>query len=434
MNNTVAIVGRPNVGKSTLYNRLVGERMAIVDDFSGVTRDRLYGIGEWNGKVFNVIDTGGFVTHSDDIFEAEIRKQVEIAIDEATVIIFLVDVTCGITDLELDIADMLRRTNKKVLVAVNKVDNNSRLLDANEFYSLGFENVFFIASISGSGTGELLDEVALNIDDSAEVLKTDIPRFAIVGQPNVGKSSMVNAMLGQDRNIVTDIAGTTRDSIHTYYNLFHKEFYLVDTAGIRKKAKVHEYLEFYSVIRAIKAMDEADIIVLMIDATMGIEQQDLNIFGMAVKKKKGIVIVVNKWDLIEKNTKTTKVFEESIHHRIAPFKDVPIIFTSVTEKQRIFKVIEEAIIVHENRKRKISTSILNEVMSKIIAETPPPSYRGNYVQIKYITQLPTPFPAFAFFCNHPAEIKEPYRNFLENQLRKNFEFHGAPIQIYFRKK
>ncbi len=434
MNNTVAIVGRPNVGKSTLYNRLVGERMAIVDDFSGVTRDRLYGIGEWNGKTFNIIDTGGFVTHSDNIFESEIRKQVEIAIDEATVILFVVDVTCGITDLELDIADILRRTNKKVLVAVNKVDNNSRLLDANEFYSLGFENVFFIASISGSGTGELLDEVVLNIDDTAEVLKTDIPRFAIVGQPNVGKSSMVNAMLGQERNIVTDIAGTTRDSIHTYYNLFHKEFYLVDTAGIRKKAKVHEFLEFYSVIRAIKAMDEADIIVLMIDATMGIEQQDLNIFGMAVKKKKGIVLVVNKWDLVEKNTKTTKVMEESIHFRIAPFKDVPIVFTSVTEKQRIFKVIEEAIKVHENRKRKISTSVLNDVMSKIIAETPPPSYRGNYVQIKYITQLPTPFPAFAFFCNHPAEIKEPYRNFLENQLRKNFDFHGAPIQIYFRKK
>ncbi|GDX53345.1 GTPase Der [Bacteroidota bacterium] len=434
MNNTVAIVGRPNVGKSTLYNRLVGERMAIVDDFSGVTRDRLYGIGEWNGKTFNIIDTGGFVTHSEDIFESEIRKQVEIAIDEATVIIFLVDVTCGITDLEIDIADMLRRTNKKVLVAVNKVDNNARLLDANEFYSLGFEDVFFIASISGSGTGELLDEVVLNIDDTAEVLRTDIPRFAIVGQPNVGKSSMVNAMLGQDRNIVTDIAGTTRDSIHTYYNLFHKEFYLVDTAGIRKKAKVHEFLEFYSVIRAIKAMDEADIIVLMIDATTGIEQQDLNIFSMAVKKKKGIVLVVNKWDLIEKNTKTTKVMEESIHHRIAPFKDVPIVFTSVIEKQRIFKVIEEAIKVHENRKRKISTSVLNEVMSKAISETPPPSYRGNYVQIKYITQLPTYFPAFAFFCNHPAEIKEPYRNFLENQLRKNFDFHGTPIQIYFRKK
>lgn len=434
MNNTVAIVGRPNVGKSTLYNRLVGERMAIVDDFSGVTRDRLYGIGEWNGKVFNVIDTGGFVTHSDDVFESEIRKQVEIAIDEATVIIFVVDVTCGITDLELDIADMLRRTNKKVLVAVNKVDNNARLLDANEFYSLGFENVFFIASISGSGTGELLDETVLEIDDQAEVLRTDIPRFAIVGQPNVGKSSMVNAMLGQERNIVTDIAGTTRDSIHTYYNLFHKEFYLVDTAGIRKKAKVHEYLEFYSVIRAIKAMDEADILILMIDATMGIEQQDLNIFGMAVKKKKGIVLVVNKWDLIEKNTKTTKVVEESIYHKIAPFKDVPIVFTSVTEKQRIFKVIEEAIKVHENRKRKISTSVLNEVMSKVISETPPPSYRGNYVQIKYITQLPTHFPAFAFFCNHPAEIKEPYRNFLENQLRKHFDFHGSPIQIYFRKK
>lgn len=434
MNNTVAIVGRPNVGKSTLYNRLVGERMAIVDDFSGVTRDRLYGIGEWNGKSFNIIDTGGFVTHSDDVFESEIRKQVEIAIDEATVILFVVDVTCGITDLELDIADMLRRTNKKVLVAVNKVDNNARLLDANEFYSLGFESVFFIASISGSGTGELLDEVVLNIDDEAEVLRTDIPRFAIVGQPNVGKSSMVNAMLGQDRNIVTDIAGTTRDSIHTYYNLFHKEFYLVDTAGIRKKSKVHEFLEFYSVIRAIKAMDEADIIVLMIDATMGIEQQDLNIFGMAVKKKKGIVIVVNKWDLVEKSTKTTKVFEESIHHRIAPFKDVPIVFTSVVEKQRIFKVIEEAIKVHENRKRKISTSVLNEVMIKVIGETPPPSYRGNYVQIKYVTQLPTYFPAFAFFCNHPAEIKEPYRNFLENQLRKNFDFHGTPIQIYFRKK
>ena len=434
MNNTVAIVGRPNVGKSTLYNRLVGERIAIVDDVSGVTRDRIYGIAEWNGKIFNVIDTGGFVTHSDDVFEAEIRKQVEIAIEEATVIIFVMDVTCGITDLELDIADMLRRTNKKILVTVNKVDNNERQLLANEFYSLGFEDVFFIASISGSGTGELLDGVVANIDDEPAKIKPGVPRFAIVGQPNVGKSSMVNALLGQDRNIVTDIAGTTRDSIHTYYNLFHKEFYLVDTAGIRKKAKVHEYLEFYSVIRAIKAIDEADVVVLMIDAVTGIEQQDLSIFATAVKKKKGIVIVVNKWDLVEKTTNSIKAFEEKIRFKTAPFKDVPIIFTSVLEKQRIFKVIEEALKVNENRQRKIPTAVLNEVIGKSIVDVPPPSYRGNYIKIKYITQLPTYFPAFAFFCNHPDEVKEAYRNYLENQMRLHFNFTGVPLQIYFRKK
>ena len=434
MNNTVAIVGRPNVGKSTLFNRLTGQRQAIVDDISGVTRDRIYGVAEWNGKSFNLIDTGGFVTHSDEVFEVEIRKQVELAIDEATVIVFTVDVTTGITDLELDIADMLRRTKKKILLAVNKVDNNQRMLEANEFYSLGFEEVFFIASISGSGTGELLDAIIENIDEKGASFKKDIPRFAIIGQPNVGKSSMLNALMGQERNIVTDIPGTTRDSIHTHYNLFQKEFYLIDTAGIRKKGKIHEFLEHYSIIRAVKAMDEADVIILMLDAQMGIEQQDLKLFGMVAKKKKGIVVVVNKWDLVKKETNTLKELEEKIREKLAPFRDVPIIFTSVKEKQRIMKVMETALQVAENRTRKISTSKLNEFLEKATSELPPPSHRGRHIQIKYATQLPVVHPAFVFFCNYPDEVREAYRNYLENKLRREFNFNGSTVSIYFRKK
>lgn len=434
MNNTVAIVGRPNVGKSTLYNRLIGERRAIVDDVSGVTRDRLYGFAEWNGKTFNLIDTGGFVKNSKDVFETEIRKQVQIAIDEAAVLLFLVDVTVGVTDLELEIADMLRRTKKKVIVVVNKVDNTERMYEANEFYSLGFNSIFFISSLSGSGTGELLDEIVQYIDSPADDTNSGLPKFALVGQPNVGKSSMLNALLGQDRNIVTDIAGTTRDTIHTRYNLFQKEFLLIDTAGIRKKAKVEEDLEFYSVIRAIKALEEADVLLLMIDAQTGIEQQDLKIFGLAQKKKKGVVLIVNKWDKVEKTEKTMKEMEERIHQKIAPFTDVPIVFTSVTDKQRIFKVIETALEVYENRKRRVPTSELNEEMKKAIEELPPPSVRGNFLKIKYITQLASPTPAFVFFCNYPNDVRESYRNYLEKKLRSKWAFKGVPVQIFFRKK
>lgn len=433
MNNTVAIIGRPNVGKSTLYNRLVGERQAIVDDISGVTRDRLYGLSEWNGKTFNLIDTGGFVQHSDEIFETEIRKQVKIAMDEATVLLFVVDVTVGITDLELEIAEMLRRINKKVIVVVNKVDNPARMYEANEFYSLGFDTLFFISSLSGAGTGELLDEIVQHIDVS-EPKADSIPKFAIVGQPNVGKSSLLNALLGQERNIVTDIAGTTRDPIHTHYKLFQKEFLLIDTAGIRKKAKVEEDLEFYSVIRAIKAMEEADVLLLMIDAQTGIEAQDLKIFSLAEKKRKGVVLIVNKWDVIEKSDNTMKEKEEAIRRKIAPFSDVPIIFTSVTEKQRIFKVIETALEVYENRKRKIPTSELNDVIQKAVEEVAPPAVRGKFLKIKYITQVPSPAPTFVFFCNYPDDIKDSYTHYLEKKMRAHFNFTGVPIQIFFRKK
>lgn len=433
MGNIVAIVGRPNVGKSTFFNRLIGERKAIVDDLSGVTRDRQYGTCEWNGKSFTVIDTGGFVQGSDDVFEAAIRDQVEIAMEEATHIIFMVDTTTGITDLDEQMAKMLRKSQKRVFVAVNKVDNFERQLAANEFWSLGFEEVYFISSISGSGTGELLDvmsETMKNEDD----LQSDLPKIAIVGQPNVGKSSLTNALLGEDRNIVTDIAGTTRDSIHTEYKKFDKHFLLIDTAGIRKKNKVHENLEFYSVIRAVKAIEEADVAIVMIDAKLGVESQDMSILSMALNKNKGIIIVVNKWDLIEKETKTAKEFEEKIKKKIAPFNDVPIIFTSVLEKQRIYRVMEEALNVAERRHTKIKTSQLNDVMLPIIEKTPPPSYRGRFIKIKFISQLPIAYPAFAFFCNHPHHVREAYKNFLENQLRKNFELTGVPIKIYFREK
>jgi GTP-binding protein len=433
MSNIVAIVGRPNVGKSTLYNRLTETRKAIVDDFSGVTRDRHYGVSEWTDHQFTVIDTGGYVANSADIFEAAIREQVEIAIEEASVILFMVDVTTGITDLDDEIATMLRKSKKPVFVVVNKLDNNALLSDATEFYSLGLGEIYSISSMTGSGTGELLDEVVKHFDD--EVLEENTrPKYAIVGRPNVGKSSIINSLIGKDRNIVTPIAGTTRDSIHIHYNQYGHDFMLIDTAGMRKKTKVKENIEFYSVMRTIKALEEADVIILMIDAVEGIESQDINIFHLAEKNKKGIMVVVNKWDLIEKNNKTVKVFEEMIREKIAPFTDVPIVFTSVTEKQRVLKVIDVANQVYQNRARKIATSKLNEVMLPIIENYPPPSIKGKYVKIKYITQIAGSSPMFAFFCNLPQYVKEPYYRFIENKLRENFEFSGAPIQVWFRQK
>jgi GTP-binding protein len=437
MGFTLAITGRPNVGKSTLFNRLLEQRKAIVDDISGVTRDRQYGVSDWNGKNFNVIDTGGFVPDSSDVFEKEIRKQVVIAIEEANAIIFMVDAATGITHLDDAMADLLRKSSKPVFLVVNKVDNNERMLAASEFYSLGFEKIFFISSMSGSGTGELLDEIASIIpgDDLVETMHTlSLPKFAIIGQPNVGKSSLLNSLVGQERTIVSDIPGTTRDTIHTHYKLFQKEFILIDTAGIRRKNKVHEDLEFYSVIRAIKAVDEADVCLLMIDAANGISAQDINIFSLAARKGKGIVVLVNKWDLVQKETNTAKDYEEELKKRLAPFTDVPVLFISAKEKTRIFKAIEIALEVYDNRQRKISTSELNAVILKAIATYHPPVVRGHPVKIKYITQLPTAVPSFAFFCNFPDDIKLPYKNYLENQLRQNFNLKGVPIRIFFRKK
>lgn len=434
---TVAIVGRPNVGKSTFFNRLLEQRKAIVDDQSGVTRDRQYGVCEWNGKTFNVIDTGGFVPQSEDVFEREIKKQVLIAVEEANAIIFMADAATGITDLDEAMADVLRRTAKPVFMAVNKVDNAERLLEATEFYSLGFDNIFFISSMTGSGTGEILDAVTDLITDkeaSEQEEINELPRFAIIGQPNVGKSSLLNALIGQERTIVSDIAGTTRDTIHTRYNLFQKDFMLIDTAGIRRKTKVHEDLEFYSVIRAIKAMDEADVCLLLLDAEKGITQQDLNIFSLAVKKGKGIVLLVNKWDLMAKETNTARDYEKVLKERIAPFTDVPILFISAKDKQRIHKAIEAALEVYSNKQRKIPTSQLNEVMLKAIEAYHPPVVRGNPVRIKYVTQLPTHVPSFAFFANLPDDVKQPYKNYLENQLRQNFNFKGVPVRLFFRKK
>ncbi|MBA4139765.1 MAG: ribosome biogenesis GTPase Der, partial [Segetibacter sp.] len=396
-----------------------------------------YGVAEWSGKVFNVIDTGGFVPNSEDIFETEIRKQVKIAIEEANALIFMVDVTTGITDLDASMADLLRRTTKPVFLCVNKVDNSERLLEANEFYSLGIENVFFVSSISGSGTGEILDAVAELITPQASednIEKSELPKFAIMGQPNVGKSSLLNALIGQERTIVSEIAGTTRDTIHTHYNLFQKEFILIDTAGIRRKTKVNEDLEFYSVIRAIKAMDEADVCLLVLDASKGITAQDLNIFGLAAKKGKGIVVLVNKWDLVDKETNTARNYEKQLKEKMAPFTDVPVLFISVAEKTRIFKAMEVALEVYENKTRKIPTSQLNEVMLKAVEAYHAPVVRGNEVKIKYITQLPTVVPSFAFFTNYPDDIKTPYKNYLENQLRQHFNFTGVPIRIFFRKK
>jgi GTP-binding protein len=433
---TVAIVGRPNVGKSTFFNRLLEQRKAIVDDVSGVTRDRQYGVADWNGKAFNVIDTGGFVPDSDDVFEREIKKQVLIAVEEANAIIFVVDVATGITNLDEAMADVLRRSSKPVFLAVNKVDNSDRLLEATEFYSLGFDHIFFISAMTGSGSGEILDALtALIPDDDQAAEETAMPKFAIIGQPNVGKSSLLNALVGQERTIVSEIAGTTRDTIHTHYNLFQKDFILIDTAGIRRKAKVHEDLEFYSVIRAIKAVDEADVCLLMLDAEKGIAAQDLNIFSLAVKKGKGVVVLVNKWDLVQgKETNTAKEYEKELKQRLAPFTDLPIIFISAKDKLRIYQAIETALEVYENRLRKVPTSQLNEVMLKAVESHHAPVVRGSSIKIKYVSQIPTPVPSFAFFTNHPDDIKAPYRNYLENQLRENFNFKGVPIRIYFRKK
>ena len=434
---TVAIVGRPNVGKSTLFNRLLEQRKAIVDDVSGVTRDRQYGIAEWNGKSFNVIDTGGFVAHSSDVFEKEIKKQVEIAVDEANLILFVVDVTTGITNQDQDMADILRRSPKPVLIVVNKVDNAARMLDANEFYSLGFEHNFFLSSISGSGTGEMLDQLTSHISDDLigeEIEENPIPKFAIIGQPNAGKSTLLNALVGEERTIVSDIPGTTRDTIHTHYKQFGKEFILIDTAGIRKKKNVHEDLEFYSVIRAIHAMDEADVCFILIDAEKGVTAQDVSIFSLAERKGKGIVILVNKWDMMEKETNTARDYERQIKEKTAPFSDVPILFISAKDKKRIFQAMEKGLEVEENRKRKVPTSQLNDLMLPEIERYAPPMARGHNVKIKFVMQLPVVVPSFAFFANHPDSIKEPYRNFLENKLREKFNFNGVPMRIFFRKK
>ena len=434
MSNIVAIVGRPNVGKSTLFNRLTESRQAITDEQAGVTRDRHYGKSEWGGQEFSVIDTGGYITGSDDIFEGEIRKQVELAIEEANIILFLVDAKDGITDLDTDVVQLLRKTDKKVLLVVNKTDNSKLLEEAVEFYNLGMGEYYPISSISGSGTGDLLDELILHFQDKSELENLNIPKFAIIGRPNVGKSSFVNALIGKYQNIVTDIAGTTRDSLNTRFNKFGLDFYLVDTAGVRKKKKVHEDLEFYSVMRAVRAIEHSDVSILMIDATRGFETQDQRIFHIADRNKKGIVILVNKWDAIDKDTNTTKKFEELILKQIAPFTDIPILFVSALEKQRLLKGLETAINVWKNRSQKISTSELNERMLEIIEKNPPPATKGKYIKIKYCTMLPTTTPSFAFFANLPQYIKEPYKRFLENKIREIYNFSGVPITIYFRQK
>ena len=433
MSNIVAIVGRPNVGKSTLFNRLIKDRQAIVDSVSGVTRDRHYGKSDWNGKNFSVIDTGGYVIGSDDIFEEEIRKQVQLAVDEADIIVFVVDVEEGITPLDDEVAIFLRKIKKPILLAVNKVDNAMRDADAVEFYNLGLGDYYTISSINGSGTGELLDAISEKLEEDV-VEESELPRFAVVGRPNAGKSSFINALIGEDRNIVTNIAGTTRDTIDTKYNRFGFEFNLVDTAGIRKKSKVKEDLEFYSVMRAVRAIESCDVAILVIDATRGFEGQDENIFWLAEKNKKGVVVLINKWDLVEKETNTMRDFEAQVRREIAPFSDVPIIFTSVLTKQRIFKAIETAVEVFENRKKRIPTSKLNDTMLEIVKQYGPPAIKGKFVKIKYCMQLPTPTPQFVFFCNLPQYVKEPYKRFVENKLREIFDFTGVPIVIYFRQK
>ncbi|SNR14407.1 ribosome biogenesis GTPase Der [Tenacibaculum jejuense] len=436
MNSIVAIVGRPNVGKSTLFNRLIKRREAIVDSVSGVTRDRHYGKSEWNGKEFSVIDTGGYIVGSDDIFEGEIRKQVQLAIDEADIILFVVDVEQGITPMDDAVAKILRQVDKPLFIAVNKVDNAMRAADAVEFYNLGLGDYHTISSVNGSGTGDLLDAIAEEIPTPSEddEVIDELPRFAVVGRPNAGKSSFINALIGEDRNIVTNIAGTTRDSIDTKYNRFGFEFNLVDTAGIRKKSKVKEDLEFYSVMRAVRAIEYCDIAIVMVDATRGFEGQDEKIFWLAEKNRKGVVILVNKWDLVDKETNTMRDFENKIRKTIEPFTDVPIVFISALTKQRIFKAIETAVEVHENRKRKIQTSKLNETMLEIMQQTPPPATKGKFIKIKYCMQLPTHTPQFAFFANLPQYIRDPYRRFVENQLREHYNFNGVPISIYFRQK
>ncbi len=431
----VAIVGRPNVGKSTLFNRLVGQRQAIVDSTAGTTRDRHYGKTDWSGREFSVIDTGGYSVNSDDIFEEEIRRQVMLAIDEADVILFMVEVGTGVTDLDMMMAEVLRRARKRTLLVCNKVDNYDLIYSSHEFYSLGLGDPFCISSMSGSGTGELMDEILrlLPEDCTADELE-DLPRITIVGRPNVGKSSMTNALLGEERNIVTNIAGTTRDSIHTRYNKYGMDFYLVDTAGMRKKGKTMEDLEFYSVMRSIRAIEASDVCVLMLDAQQGLESQDLNIHNLIVRNRKGCVIVVNKWDLVDKGNNTMKEWREALEKRLAPFNDIPIIFTSVINKQRILEVLQTAIRVCNSRSRPISTSEFNDYMLPIIEETPPPTTKGKYIRIKYAMQLPTPTPQFVFFCNLPQYIRENYRRFLENHIREHWDFAGVPMQIYFRQK
>ncbi len=435
MSNIIAIVGRPNVGKSTLFNRLTQTRDAIIHESSGVTRDRHYGKAYWNGVDFSLIDTGGYVVNSDDIFEEEIRKQAMLAMDEADVILFVVDVLSGITDLDDSVADLLRRSDKKVFLVVNKVDNAERMYDANEFYALGLGDIYSVSSINGSGTGDLLDKVVEALPKKAEDEdEENIPKFAIVGRPNVGKSSLINAFVGEERNIVTPISGTTRDTIHTRYKKFGYDFILVDTAGLRKKGKVTENIEFYSVMRSIRAIEGADVCLLLIDATRGIEGQDVNIFHLIEKNRKGVVILVNKWDLVDKEANSTKRYAEVIREKIAPFTDVPIIFTSALTKQRVFKALEAAVEVYENKKRRVPTSKLNEYMLDMIEVNNPPAVKGKYIRIKYVTQLPTSSPQFAFYCNLPQYVKEPYKRYLENKLREKYNFTGVPVQIYMRKK
>ncbi len=435
MSNIVAIVGRPNVGKSTLFNRLTESRQAIVDETSGVTRDRQYGKSDWNGKNFSVIDTGGYVMGGDDEFEVEIRKQVQLAIEEADVILFLVDARDGLTPMDEDVAALLRKSKKKVLLVANKVDNSKEMNNLAEFYSLGLGEPHPIAGMTGSGTGDLLDVVVQDFNDIDEDETEGLPRIAVVGRPNVGKSSFINLITGQERNIVTPIAGTTRDSIFTRYNMFGFDFNFVDTAGLRKKSKVYEDIEFYSVMRSVRAIENSNVCILMLDASQGLEQQDLNIFSLIQRNYKGVVVVVNKWDLVEKDNNTHKEFEELIRSRIAPFDDVPIIFTSVINKQRVLKVLETAKQVYESRSRHISTSELNEMLLPIVKEqNPPPSVKGKWIKIKYITQLPTRYPQFVFFCNLPQYIRDPYKRFVENRIREMWDFHGVPMTIYFREK
>ncbi len=435
MSNIVALVGRPNVGKSTLFNRMLKKRQAIVDSVAGVTRDRHYGKSDWNGREFTVIDTGGYIEGSDDAFEGEIRKQVELAIEEATVILFVVDNQIGLTDMDKEVSRLLQKTDKPVLLVVNKVETNKNRLDAVEFYELGFERFYTISAMDGSGTGDLLDAAISHFSSEEHVDKLEgLPKFTIAGRPNAGKSTFTNALLGVDRNIVTDIAGTTRDSIETIYNKFGQEFVLIDTAGMRKKRNVEEDLEFYSVMRAVRAIEDSDVVLLMLDAQRGIESQDMKIFQLAQKNRKGMVILVNKWDLVEKDSYTMNEFEDQIKRKISPFTDIPILFISALTKQRIFKAVELAMRVYENRNRRIKTSELIDVMIPIINATPPPAVRGKYIKIKYATQLPTKTPQFAFFANFPQHVKEPYKRFIENQIRERFDFSGVPIQVHFRKK
>ncbi len=436
MSNIIAIVGRPNVGKSTLFNRLTESRDAIVKEVSGVTRDRIYGKGEWNGYKFSVIDTGGYATTKEDIFEGEIRKQVELAVDEASLILFMVDVTTGIVEMDLLVAELLRKSRKKVMVVANKVDSNDRIGLSAEFYSFGLGEVFDLSAANGGGTGDLLDEVVVHLDKEDEnVLEQDsLPRIAIVGRPNVGKSSMINALTNQERNIVTEISGTTRDSIHTRYRAFGHDFLLIDTAGIRKKAKVTEDIEYYSVLRSVRTIESSDVCFMMIDAAEGLQKQDLSIYYMIEKNSKGVVVLVNKWDLVEKDQSTMKIYEENLRKDLAPFNDVPILFTSTITKQRLHKAVETVMEVFANRTKKIPTSKLNEVMLEVINNNPPPAVKGKYVKIKFVQQLPTHAPSFAFFCNLPQYVNDSYKRFLENRLRESFNFTGVPVKIFFRKK